>query len=645
VNSTSHIVVLALVLALAPLPSPSVGRVGSVIRSGGPAAEWALQRAALRFFPPVVKGTVYDIVLQDRTELYDEQMEFERLKVQTKGGDLAGTFVRLKVFGAGRTIVDLALRTAGATVTAVQELCIPTIDGQAFPGLGRGLTALARTSCSVVAPPLAELFRSMTYVSRAADGTPGGPPITDAVCAGLVRELLARAPKVGTTVPNFALRTATSEVLTPTTFRGRPFAVVLTSLAEEEGRMMLTNLRPLLADVPVIEILLDTDEDIESFRRGGGALGARTVIDFEEAGAATFGAPVTPYLLAYDGQGSLALSTPNLPPAEFTAAVQGWRRTVGLRPSPGKATAGSSGPAPTGAAAVKAAVLTRALQRLFPDEDWPGRSYHEGQATELFAEGVEYTPLTIVDREGDTAACVLVRVRVRDSGWIAALATIAGEKVTELVPLDDVPVTAEILAELLAPLRSARGERWGPTMANLFRALTLLPAIAAGEPVSTFRPDLATPGTLAMTVEQPRPAPGDGIPAVAGRTVDGAKLPNLTGRPVLLLFADLRDGLANELRRIVYGYHEAHDKDVILVEIYDDPAAVITRRRDQGETFRGVIVADPSGDTARACKLPYRPYLLGYDGKGVLQAVVPYRGMAATRRALDEFQKSVVDRR
>ena len=287
----------------------------------------------------------------------------------------------------------------------------------------------------------------------------------------------------------------------------------------------------------------------------------------------------------------------------------------------------------------------RALLGIPPDTSI---SLRRGEDCGIYEKGLEYTPYSVFGDDGELGRVLRIKAIYARDRKVDVLALLKKDRLYRLTALE--PLRRGVSAReqpgleaLVKPLRDMPVDRASVAMTTMFHALGYLDRVSAGQPVGR---ESGKSIKYTMKVSQPLPVIGGHCPAFAGKAFEGS-LPSAKGggRPFLVLFTDLDDGLSLEMRKTVYEFFVPRKKKLGLVEIYPQDRGRIRTRIRYGETFAGSVVCDVKKENDRRFRIPYRPYLLCYDDGAVLRYALPYRGMAGTKKVLAGFAKRYLEKK
>jgi len=282
----------------------------------------------------------------------------------------------------------------------------------------------------------------------------------------------------------------------------------------------------------------------------------------------------------------------------------------------------------------------------------PSVTVEQGRSVELYIEGFQYDNYTV--RAANDTLGTVTRIRLaRDAAGTPVDVLVRGENgrvqaARAVTPLGSANRPLEDLNPFFEPFAAADAEAWGGVMARFYTALTHLDRVLAGADPLPVQNERGAPVKYPMTVEQPRPQLGEPCPDFRGVTMDGRRVSAATfaKRPFLVFAGSLRDAMSREMQRVLYDAvarrEGTKEKPLFeVVELYRDRMQHLRDEIQRGGTFRGLALADPDGDTGRLFKLPYLPVLLGYGADHKLKFFAAYRGVAATMRAIDEYEQGL----
>lgn len=647
-GKTRRLAALGLALSVAFAAGPAVRAQGftSMLRSDGFDFRAALQRAALKLFPPKQGGTIYDVRMKERVELHTQGVEVETYGI-TWNLEPVGEFLRLKLVLDTQTHLDYALRLEGGRIVRAVPMRVVFVSGHPVLG-GEGLFApFEKMGTGDFGPAMGALCDSLLYLERLATAEAQGPKMSDGEFEKLSKALYASLPKPDAALPAFEARTVEGRKIDGAAFRGKKLVAFFGSVTDEDDREMIDTIAAFARThgdrCSFVFFLGDRPAYLERYlAREKKTLPGHVVLDFEEAQKALFKVPTTPHLLAYDG-GRLCESTYHAGPAETARALSRFSaRSLGGpwrdRTLPASARARKGAPADE----ERLRVVARSLFPLASESRLPRVVPGEVQA--IYTQGLTVQDVQVFDGAASRGRMQRVRVEFGKGGMVDCAFRLHEGKIQGarlVTPLKAGKLEVDEIGPVFAPFRAVRAERYGPALACLFRGVGHLHRVARGEEkgdAASYRPDEIV---NVVKVEQPRPALGEAVPTFA--LADMAARPftgrELAGRPALIVLGKLRDAITLEMRVEVDRFIRVHRKKLAFVEIFEDPVYIVQDAMDRGMEFSGTVVSDEKETARTMLKAPYVPYLFAYDRTGRLAAFGPYQGKMQTRSFLAAWAK------
>jgi hypothetical protein len=318
---------LLLALATSRLPAQDVR-----IRSDDVNLTGALQRVARTFFP-VGRGKLLSVVKTHDYPLFSEGVEFEKYRVRGPDGGERGSFVRMRCYPEGNSAIDLAIRVENGTIAGVVPLRPVVVEGVPLLGFPQALDQFREIPIGAYARPLSRLFAGLNYLRQSSVGTSRGPLSREE--SEPIRQLLEKLEpplKVGDPLPAFTATDQAGQPVSPVSLRGQWSLLVVASVQHPMSREVLgwveAYATPRRERFQLVEVLVDPREALDQFRRVGGKLTGRIVLDGEQLVHDALKVTFMPVVLVTDPAGRCrgTLAAPWKDQRTLSATLDGFMR-------------------------------------------------------------------------------------------------------------------------------------------------------------------------------------------------------------------------------------------------------------------------------------------------------------------------------
>lgn len=285
----------------------------SAIRSDTFNLDGALQRVAIKFFPPEQEGIPYFVKMEKRIELHSQGIEYEIYSVQ-KNYIPIGYFVRYKVFSDDSSRADLALLVNEGMIEKVEPLRISALEGKPFLQSAAMFDSLSGCEVSRYSGPLSKFFKSLIYVEEISKNTKvSGPKMTDEQGTAFSKALFDSLPKPSGDCPDFVFTTIDGKKITRDQLKGKGLLLVWGTFMDFDSREMCKVVSDyagqMAGKAEVVFVFFDHTEEMNAFVERGGVIPDNSVLDWSEEYKGVFSIPVVPYLVGYSSMGKLLLSS------------------------------------------------------------------------------------------------------------------------------------------------------------------------------------------------------------------------------------------------------------------------------------------------------------------------------------------------
>ncbi|MBI4865405.1 MAG: hypothetical protein HY816_00495 [Candidatus Wallbacteria bacterium] len=303
----------------------------SVISSEALPLKELLRPVAHRLLGDLPEGKVWFERLYEVPE-FRSGAEFEKYRVMSEQRGPLGELLRMRVYHDAGTVLDLAVQPDGDGIGKTALLREAQLGGKPVPRFGEMLKRLEPHAISDYAVPLSKLFASLAYVVQSSEGA-GGPSLTAEEVARLRLTVDQKHPPMsaGTQIPPFGGTDLQGRPFDSGSLQGKRAIVLAASVTHRMSRDIMAWTHRYQASRPgrfeLVYVLADQRDSVDQYRARGGQLGAKVLVDSDDAIHGALGVGFIPCLYVFDASGAnvLTLRAPWKTEDDFAAALDAVR--------------------------------------------------------------------------------------------------------------------------------------------------------------------------------------------------------------------------------------------------------------------------------------------------------------------------------
>jgi hypothetical protein len=271
--------------------------------------EGSLQRAAHKLLKPP-RGTPLVMHRQHDHFRVESGVSFHRYVATDQHDKAMGSFLRMRLHATPATNVDMALTYENGCIVAAMPLQQSRLGGVPMFELHEVVASLSHTPVREYASQLSRVFAAMSYLTRAAK-VEAPPRLTPEETKHMVDWAAKERPRPasGAAMPAFTATDATGAALGPEQLKGKPAVILFATVQAEMGRDALSWFTRYVQEkappFTAVEVVLNNPSVVEQYRRRGGALVPKTVVDTKMKVHDAFKVGFTPCWFVYDASGQL----------------------------------------------------------------------------------------------------------------------------------------------------------------------------------------------------------------------------------------------------------------------------------------------------------------------------------------------------
>ncbi|MBI4871262.1 MAG: hypothetical protein HY814_06805 [Candidatus Riflebacteria bacterium] len=272
--------------------------------------EGSLQRVAHRLFQ-TAPGTLLTLQRQYDVQQFHQAAEVESYRVTRRGGDVVGSFLRMRVYPGPESVFDLALQVENGRIVAVEPVRPVVLAGKAFLGFPKALLSLREQEVATYARALARLFQAFTFIVPASEGQDKAPPF-NATQLEMVRAWVksTRPPlQPGVKMPAFSLTDVKGRTLTPARFARKRALLVFAMVGDDDSLRVMEWVRRYEQENPgnfvVAELLQNLAAEVDQYQLRGGTFAELAAADPDGAAYDALNVGFMPSLFLFDRSGKL----------------------------------------------------------------------------------------------------------------------------------------------------------------------------------------------------------------------------------------------------------------------------------------------------------------------------------------------------